>query len=58
MLTPSETLYLSVNIQLLLTVFLVVLLWGLYARLHKFEFFRWWALAWTAFAVYLGTASI
>jgi PAS domain S-box-containing protein len=58
MLTASETLYLSVNIQLLLTVFLVVLLWALYARLRRFEFFRWWAWAWTAFAVYLGTATI
>jgi PAS domain S-box-containing protein len=58
MLTASETLYLSVNIQLLLTVFLVVLLWALYARLRRFEFFRWWAWAWTAFAVYLGTAAI
>lgn len=58
MLTASETLYLSVNVQLLLTVFLVVLLWALYARLHKFEFFRWWAWAWTAFAVYLATATI
>jgi len=58
MLTASETLYLSVNIQLLLTVFLVVLLWALYVRLRRFDFFRWWALAWTAFAVYLGTATI
>jgi two-component system NarL family sensor kinase len=58
MQTASEKLYLSVNIQLLLTVFLVLLLWALYARLRKFEFFRWWALAWTAFAVYLGTAAI
>jgi PAS domain S-box-containing protein len=58
MLTASETLRLSVNIQLLLTVFLVVLLWALYARFRGFEFFRWWAWAWTAFAVYLGTATI
>lgn len=58
MLTASETLYLSVKVQLLLTVFLVVLLWALYARLRKFEFFLWWAWAWTAFAVYLATASV
>src|SRR5215471_5175441 len=58
MQTASETLHLSVNIQLLLTVFLVVLLWALYARLRRFEFFRWWAWAWTAFAVYLGAAAI
>src|SRR6516162_9010871 len=58
MQTASETLHLSVNTQLLLTVFLVVLLWALYARLRRFEFFRWWAWAWTAFAVYLGAAAI
>jgi len=58
MLTASETLRLSVNIQLLLTAFLVVLLWALYIRFRRFEFFRWWAWAWTSFAVYLGTAAI
>ena len=58
MLTASETLYLSVNVQLLLTLFLVALLWALYSRLQKFEFFRWWAWAWTAFAVYLATATV
>src|SRR6202008_4950197 len=58
MLTASESLYLSVNVQLLLTLFLVALLWALYSRLQKFEFFRWWAWAWTAFAVYLATATV
>ena len=58
MLTASETLNLSVNVQLLLTLFLVALLWALYSRLHKFESFRWWAWAWTAFAVYLATATV
>jgi len=56
--TGSELLYLSAATQLLLTTFLVVLLWALYTRLQKFEFFRWWAWAWTAFAVFLGCASI
>ncbi len=58
MLTGSETLYLSTATQLLLTCCLVTLLWALYLRLHRFEFFRWWAWAWTAFAVYLATATI
>ncbi|HEY6308365.1 MAG TPA: PAS domain S-box protein [Candidatus Angelobacter sp.] len=39
-----------VFLQLLVTIFLVVLLWCLYARLRKQEFFRWWAWAWTASA--------
>ncbi|MBZ5597039.1 MAG: PAS domain S-box protein [Acidobacteriia bacterium] len=42
-----------VDQQLLLTIFLVVLLWSLYARLRKQDFFRWWAWAWTAFGGYL-----
>jgi hypothetical protein len=36
----------------------VTLLWALYARLQKYEFFRWWAWAWTAFAVFLLTATV
>jgi len=58
MLTASETLYLSVIVQLLLTVCLVILLWALYARLQRFEFFRWWAWAWTACAAYLASATV
>ena len=58
MLTGSETLYLSAATQLLLTVCLVTLLWALYARLQRFEFFRAWAWAWTAFAAYLLVATI
>jgi PAS domain S-box-containing protein len=54
---PS-TLSLSVSVQLLLTVFLVVLLWALHGRLRRLDFFRWWAWAWTSFAVYLGAAAI
>ncbi len=58
MLTGSDTLYFSVTTQLLLTLCLVVLLWALYSRLQRFEFFRWWAWAWTAFATYLFTATV
>jgi two-component system, NarL family, sensor kinase len=42
-----------VFLQLLVTTFLVALLWSLYARLRKQDFFRWWAWAWTASAAYL-----
>lgn len=58
MLTGSESLYLSAATQLLLTLCLVTLLWALYARLQRFEFFRAWAWAWTAFAAYLLIATI
>lgn len=54
----SDALYLSVTIQLLLTVCLVTLLWALYTRLQRFEFFRWWAWAWTACAAYLALATV
>ena len=53
-----EIFYLSATTQLLLTVCLATLLWGLYTRLQRFEFFHWWAWAWTAFAAYLLTATI
>jgi PAS domain S-box-containing protein len=42
-----------VLVQLVVTIFLVALLWSLYARLRKQAFFRWWAWAWTASAVFL-----
>jgi PAS domain S-box-containing protein len=58
MLNGADTFNLSATTQLLLTVCLVTLLWGLHARLQKFAFFRWWAWAWTAFAAYLFTATI
>ena len=58
MLSVSETLYLSVNFQLLLTLFLVGLLWALYYRLQRVEFFRWWAWAWTSLVVFLATATV
>ena len=58
MSNSSESLYLSVTIQLLLTAFLVTVLWTLYARLQRSAFFRWWAWAWTASAAYLAAATI
>lgn len=47
-----------VFLQLLVTIFLVVVLWCLYARLRKQEFFRWWAWAWTASGAYLATGAL
>jgi PAS domain S-box-containing protein len=58
MVNGYEIFYLSATTQLLLTVCLATLLWGLYTRLQRFEFFHWWAWAWTAFAAYLLTATI
>jgi PAS domain S-box-containing protein len=46
----------SVHVQLLITIFLAVLLWALYQRLRKVEFFHWWAWAWTCSAVFLAVA--
>ena len=46
----------SVHVQLLITIFLAVLLWALYQRLRKVEFFRWWAWAWTSSALFLAAA--
>jgi PAS domain S-box-containing protein len=42
--------------QLILTVFLVGLLWSLHARLRRQEFFWWWACGWTSFALFLASA--
>jgi PAS domain S-box-containing protein len=58
MLNGSETLYLSVTTQLLLTACLGTLLWALYSRLQRFEFFRWWAWAWTAFSIFLFSTAV
>lgn len=57
MILGFETFYYSATAQLLLTVCLVCLLWVLYTRLQRFEFARYWAWAWTAFAFYLLTAT-
>jgi PAS domain S-box-containing protein len=46
----------SVHVQLLITIFLAVLLWALYQRLRKVDFFRWWAWAWTCSALFLAAA--
>ena len=46
----------SVHVQLLITIFLAVLLWALYQRLRRLEFFHWWAWAWTCSAVFLAAA--
>lgn len=58
MLTATPNLYLSISIQLILTLFLIAVLWSLYNRLHRFEFFRWWAWAWTAFSCFLASAMV
>src|SRR5690348_11289427 len=44
---------LYVRLQLLLTIFLLVLLWALSLHLRREQFFRWWAWAWTSFGVFL-----
>ena len=46
----------AIHVQLLITIFLAILLWALYQRLRKLEFFRWWAWAWTCSAVFLADA--
>jgi PAS domain S-box-containing protein len=46
----------SVHVQLLITIFLAILLWALYQRLRKVEFFRWWAWAWTCSALFLAAS--
>jgi PAS domain S-box-containing protein len=40
-------------LQALITTGLVVILWCLHARLSDRPFFRWWALAWSAFGLFL-----
>jgi two-component system cell cycle sensor histidine kinase/response regulator CckA len=44
---------LYVRLQLLLSVFLMTLLWALCFRLRRYQFFRWWAAAWTSFGIFL-----
>jgi PAS domain S-box-containing protein len=44
--------------QMVLTIFLVALLWSLHGRLRRQTFFWWWACAWTAFALFLALASL
>jgi two-component system, NarL family, sensor kinase len=60
MSSSTQALFLSATTQLLFTVCMVTMLWALYTQLQRYEFFRWWAWAWTAFAVFLlgGTLSL
>jgi len=44
---------LYVRLQLLLTLFLVLLLWALCLHLPRQQFFRWWAWAWTSCGIFL-----
>ncbi|HKW68565.1 MAG TPA: ATP-binding protein [Terriglobales bacterium] len=44
---------LYVRLQLLLTIFLLILLWALSLHLRGEQFFRWWAWAWTCFGIFL-----
>lgn len=53
-------LQLILYVQALVTVFLSLLFWSLYERLRRQLFHWWWAIAWSALAVYLaaGAASV
>lgn len=53
-----EKVRLLVDMQCLVTLFLVALLWLFSIRLHKQEFFKLWAWAWTSFAVFLGLGAL
>lgn len=53
-----EVVLIYLRLQLLLTTFLVVLLWSLYVRLRRQEFFRWWAWGWTFVAAFLGLRTL
>jgi PAS domain S-box-containing protein len=44
--------------QMVLTLFLVALLWSFHARLRRQAFFWWWACAWTSFALFLVLAAL
>jgi signal transduction histidine kinase len=45
--------YAFLKLQLLFTAFLSALLWALYGRSVRRDFFRWWAWAWTCFGGFL-----
>jgi len=53
-----ESVRLLVNQQLLVTLFLVAMLWLFFFRLRRQDFFRLWAWAWTSFALFLGAGSL
>ena len=46
------------SLQSFITIGVVVLLWSLHASLADRPVFRWWAWAWTSFAVYLGAGAL
>jgi PAS domain S-box-containing protein len=47
-----------VVLQTLITIGAVVLLWSLHFRLVDRPVFKWWAWAWTSFALYLGVGAL
>ena len=53
----SNPLWLAI-LQSLITIGAVLLLWSMQARLVDRPVFRWWAWAWTSFAIYLGIGSL
>ena len=53
----TNQLWLAV-LQSLITIGAVVLLWSLHTRLVDRPVFKWWAWAWTSFAVYLGVGAL
>jgi PAS domain S-box-containing protein len=57
-MTTMDMVRLLVSAQLLVTAFLAVLLWSLHARLRRQEFNRWWASAWTLYALFLGVGRL
>ena len=53
----TNALWLAV-LQSLITIGAVVLLWSLHLRLADRPVFKWWAWAWTSFALYLGVGAL
>ncbi len=53
----TNQLWLAV-LQSLITIGAVVLLWSLHTRLVDRPVFKWWAWAWTSFALYLGVGAL
>ena len=53
----TNALWLAI-LQSLITIGAVVLLWSLHLRLVDRPVFKWWAWAWTSFALYLGVGSL
>jgi PAS domain S-box-containing protein len=53
-----NTVRMFVSEQLLAAALLSILLWSLHARLHRQEFNRWWASAWTVSALFLAAGRV